>query len=251
MSRRLNIERRRKRIRHYRAQRRRRSPAWRALLYWWAPAVVCLLTWLALVQTMALFWGRPGFLLILTWTPPLSRPAGLALVTATPAETEALRQRLGNVRRRAGDLRDADIGISFAPSLPEPVPLAFEPLGEPPTLGAGLGAAAETGLGLPPAYESVAGGGRKPFGLRTEAATALRAAGFVFDWKPPAGRGRAVFLVALGPGGRPETVARLEPAGPETEALRRLRRALEAGRGEEPAQGIVTVQWETESEATP
>ena len=48
-----------------------------------------------------------------------------------------------------------------------------------------------------------------------------------------------------------ETVARLEPAGPETEALRRLRRALEAGRGEEPAQGIVTVQWETESEATP
>ena len=84
MSRRLNIERRRKRIRHYRAQRRRRSPAWRALLYWWAPAVVCLLTWLALVQTMALFWGRPGFLLILTWTPPLSKaqpgavPTGLS-----------------------------------------------------------------------------------------------------------------------------------------------------------------------------
>ena len=118
MSRRLNIERRRKRIRHYRAQRRRRSPAWRALLYWWAPAVVCLLTWLALVQTMALFWGRPGFLLILTWTPPLSRPAGLALVTATPADAtsntllaEALSEILGTLTDREADVLRMRFGM--------------------------------------------------------------------------------------------------------------------------------------------
>ena len=57
--------------------------------------------------------------------------------------------------------------------------------------------------------------------------------------------------MTLGPEGRPETVARLAPKGPETATLRGLRRALEAGRGEGPAQGIVRVRWETESEATP
>lgn len=250
MSRRLNIERRRKRIRHYRAQRRRRSPAWRALLFWWAPALVCLLAGLALAQTVALFWGRPGFLLDATWTPPEMREPGLGMVWATADEAQALRRRLGNVRRRAGALQDADIGISFAQEVPEPVRLDFEPFGPLPQ--ASLAQEAPTAdLALPPAAESVAVAPRKPFGLRTTAEGALREVGYVFDWKPPAGRGYADFLVTLGPEGRPETVARLAPKGPETAALRGLRRALEAGRGEGPAQGIVRVRWETESEATP
>ena len=251
MSRRLNIERRRKRIRHYRALRRRRSPAWRALLFWWAPAVVCLLTWLALAQTMALFWGRPGSLLDLTWTPPEMREPGLGMVWVTADEAEALRRRLGNVRRRAGALQDADIGISFAPELPEPVRLSFEPMGEL-TLTAAAKADPLPNLDLPPAAESVGTVQRTPLGLRTTAEGALREAGYVFAWKPPAdSRGHADFLVALGQDGLPETVARLAPKGAETETLRGLRRALEAGRGEGPAQGIVRVRWETESEATP
>ena len=250
MSRRLNIERRRKRIRHYRAQRRRRSPAWRALLFWWAPALVCLLAGLALAQTVALFWGRPGFLLDAMWTPPEMRAPGLGMVWATADEAQALRRRLGNVRRRAGALQDADIGISFAQGVPEPVRLDFEPLGPLPQ--ASIAQEAPTAdLALPPAAESVAVAPRKPFGLRTTAEGALREVGYVFDGRPPAGRGYADFLVTLGPEGRPETVARLAPKGPETAALRGLRRALEAGRGEGPAQGIVRVRWETESEATP
>ena len=111
MSRRLNIERRRKRIRHYRAQRRRRSPAWRALLFWWAPALVCLLAGLALAQTVRAFLLRPGEQLTATWTPPEAREPGLGMVWATADEAEALRRRLGNVRRRAGALMDADIGL--------------------------------------------------------------------------------------------------------------------------------------------
>ena len=201
MSRRLNIERRRKRIRHYRAQRRRRSPAWRALLFWWAPALVCLLAGLALAQTVALFWGRPGFLLDATWTPPEMREPGLGMVWATADEAQALRRRLGNVRRRAGALQDADIGISFAQEVPEPVRLDFEPLGPLPQ--ASIAQEAPTAdLALPPAAESVAVAPRKPFGLRTTAEGALREVGYVFDWKPPAGRGYADFLVTLGPEGR-------------------------------------------------
>ena len=98
MARRLNIERRRKRIRHYRAQRRRRSPAWRALLFWWAPALIVAVAALALAQAVAAFVGRPGAGPAARYALP--RPS-LGLVAATAAQAEELR-RLGNVRRLAG-----------------------------------------------------------------------------------------------------------------------------------------------------
>ena len=44
MARNLNIERRRKLIRHYQAMRRRRSPVRRAFTYWWGSALLSMLT---------------------------------------------------------------------------------------------------------------------------------------------------------------------------------------------------------------
>ena len=61
MARRQNIERRRKQIRHYQARRRRRSPVWRAFLFWWAPALVCGLALAGMASTAVGFLAfRPG-----------------------------------------------------------------------------------------------------------------------------------------------------------------------------------------------
>lgn len=237
MARRLNIERRRKRIRHYRAQRRRRSPAWRALLFWWAPALIVAVAALALAQAVAAFVGRPGAGPAARYALP--RPS-LGLVAATAAQAEELR-RLGNVRRLAGALGDADIGISLAPRLPEPDPLPLGPLGalpRPRAAGRGVGAAA-----LPPAAEALAAA-PAPREARVRPSAALAEAGFRARLPRPEGRGRCVFWVELDAAGRVATAARFEPAGAETPALRQVRDALLAGRGRGAAQGFVTVAWD-------
>ena len=110
MARRQNIERRRKQIRHYQARRRRRSPVWRAFLFWWAPALVCGLALAGMASTAVGFLAfRPGGGDPARYALP---PARLGLAQATAGEVGEL-LRMGNARRLVGALGDADIGISL------------------------------------------------------------------------------------------------------------------------------------------
>ena len=241
MARRLNIERRRKQIRHYRARRRRRSPAWRALLFWWAPAIVCALTFLALAAMLTGFsLSRPG-------VGPESRyrlpGAGMRLVRV-PQEQANAWMRAGNARRVAtAPLGDAEVGISLGLPLPEPGPLArgkaLAHLSRPAAHGET--GAPSPGAALPPAWETPAGAPAEEAAVRLRADAAL--AGFRAEVRPPPGRGSATFWVELGADGRPTTVLRFAPAGAETAPLRALRTALLRGRGRGRGQGEITVHW--------
>lgn len=242
MPRRLNIERRRKRIRHYTALRRRRSPVWRALTYWWGTAVVG--------AAAALMLGAMAFDFSSRRPARRERPrprAGLSLIVATAEEVSGV-VRTGNARRLATALSDKDIGISLAPRLPEPPPQTLPPL--PPlseTARVARGGEDE-GVALLPdvmgALSNTPPGATKP--LRARFAATLSAAAFqVGAWPEPSGApGMARFWLSLDSEGRPETVLRLLPKGAESDWLRALRTALSAGRGKAGAQGLVTVTWD-------
>lgn len=237
MARRQNIERRRKQIRHYQARRRRRSPVWRALLFWWAPALVCALAFAGLAAlTVGFAAFRPGVGDPARYGLPA---AGLGLVRATAEEVGEL-LRMGNARRLVGALGDADIGISLDLPLPEPKALAVARLAPLPEAGARLGAGARRPA-LPPLAEGAAPE-RPSFAVRADAA--LEAAGFRMGAAAPEGRGKAVFWVRLGEDGRVASALRFAPSGAETAALRALRVAVGAGRGRGAAQGTVTVVWD-------
>lgn len=241
MPRRLNIERRRKRIRHYTARRRRRSPVRRALAYWWGAV--------AIGAVAALLFGAMAFDFPtrrpVRQTRPRRRP-GLCLVLATAEEVSGV-VRTGNARRLATALSDREIGISLAPRLPEPIPRTPPPL--PPFPETTL-AARDEGAGgkLLPAFMGAAErqAPERATPLRARFAATLSAVGFRVEvWPAPRkeSMGMARFWLSLDAEGRPETVLRLAPKGAESDWLRTLRTALFAGRGEASAQGIVTVTW--------
>lgn len=247
MPRRLNIERRRKRIRHYTARRRRRSPVRRALTYWWGAAVIGV--------AAALMFGAVAFDFV-AWRPRAAARdlprAGLCLLSATAAEVSGV-VRSGNARRLAAALSDRDIGISLAPGLPEPSSRVLPPL--PPLPSPAVGREKGEGcVAFLPAFmgEAGAGQGNGAEPLRVWASPALSAAGFrVGAWPAPDGMasGAARFWLSLDAEGLPETVLRLAPKGEESDWLRALRTALFAGRGKERAQGTVTVAWEAKEGA--
>lgn len=245
MARRQNIERRRKQIRHYQARRRRRSPVWRALLFWWAPALVFAMAGAALLLAIVGFsLFRPGVGAPGRYVLP---QAGLHLVHATAAQVgEVL--RMGNARRLLGALSDADIGISLKLPLPEPRAMAFAPLDPLPPIDTRRHSPART-LPLPLAWEWKTDVARHDNHFEVRIADALEKAGFSATPKPPPGRGKAVFWVGLDGKGCAETVLRLAPSGVETAPLRALRTALLAGRGQGAAQGTVTVIWDTAKES--
>lgn len=241
MPRRLNIERRRKRIRHYTARRRRRSPVRRALAYWWGTV--------AIGAVAALMFGAMAFDFLARrparQAPPRRRP-GLCLVSATAEEVSGV-VRTGNARRLATALSDREIGISLAPRLPEPTPRTPPPLPPLPETALAVHGEGEEGK-LLPAFMDAAAGVAPMAGepVRARSAATLAAAGFrVGAWPAlrtgPAGVAR--FWLSLDAEGRPETVLRLAPKGAENDWLRALRMALFAGRGKAGAQGIVTVTW--------
>ncbi len=243
MPRRLNIERRRKRIRHYTARRRRRSPVRRALTYWWGTLAVGVPTALMRGGVAFGFATRRPFVV----ARPLPQ-AGLSLIVATEAEVSGI-VRTGNARRLATALGDTDIGISLAPSLPEPAPIAPPPLPPPagvPTREAGPGEAA---LALLPAFAEAApakAGKAQGIGTQARIDAALAEVGFaVGGWPVSDGQttGSAWFWLELDAEGYPETVLRLSPTGAENHWLRQLRTALSAGRGNGGARGTVTVVW--------
>lgn len=243
MPRRLNIERRRKRIRHYTARRRRRSPVRRALTYWWGTVAIGVAT--ALVFGMMAFdflARRP-----MRQECPRRRP-GLSLILATAEEVSGV-VRTGNARRLATALSDREIGISLAPRLPEPaprIPPPLPPLSETTPVARGE---RDEGCSLLPTFMGTTAEKQAPestASLQVRFTSTLSAVEFrVGSWptphKEPAGMAR--FWLSLDAEGRPETVLRLTPQGAESDWLRALRTALFAGRGKTGAQGFVTVTW--------
>lgn len=247
MARNLNIERRRKLIRHYQAMRRRRSPVRRAFTYWWGTLLLSALTVGALATTVH-GWCAEGRVTRAEGAKPLRAP-GLQLRLASATQVAEL-MRLGNARRSAMALSDREVGITLDGALPEPEPLGGKPLA-PLVLEVAIAGAQEAQATLlPPAYA----GPEAASDARAEKArafevtldTALAEAGFPAPEAPALveGPGRAVFQVALDGVGRPESVLRLAPAGEESADLRRLRLALSAQRGARgPAEGLVICRW--------
>ena len=128
MARNLNIERRRKLIRHYQAMRRRRSPVRRAFTYWWGSALLSMLTLGVLALLVLGPWKHlhQGPAQRACWSLP---EPGLTLRRASAREVAELR-RQGAARRAAMALSDREVGISLAGKLPEPKRLGGNPLPE-------------------------------------------------------------------------------------------------------------------------
>ena len=241
MPRRLNIERRRKRIRHYTARRRRRSPLRRAFSFWWSAVTVTAAAAALMGAAFAKTFRAPG-----SWrsvSGPM--PASLAVLHASEEAVASL-IRMGNVRRQTLALSNADIGISLVPLLPEPRRSAG---GRPPAAPAAAPKAplAEPPRTLPQAFaleEVPALAAPKGTLFRPDAR--LRVADFRCAMpKAPSGTsaGVARFWVALDGAGRPETVLRLSPKGAESPWLKQVRLAVLAGQGSGTAAGMATVAW--------
>lgn len=243
MSRRLNIERRRKRIRHYTARRRRRSPVHRAFLFWWGTVLLLLATAAVLALLLTLrHAARPAAAPAERWQLP---PSSLQLIYASEEEVaEAL--RMGNARRSARAMSDADIGISFEMTLPEPARLVLKPF---PPLTRERSALPEdrvAAANLPPMAAAGQTGEAAAPALRcTPALRAVNYAPQVRAQPDAASRGSAVFAVSLDASGRVQHVLRLSPAGEETAWLRTVRLALLRSSGTAAASGHVTIIWNT------
>lgn len=243
MARNLNIERRRKLIRHYQAMRRRRSPIRRAFTYWWGSTLLSAITAGALALAVLGPWSLLRRSAARTEPRGALPEPGLTLRLASAQEAAELR-RQGAARRAAMALSDREVGISLAGKLPEPKPLGGKPLPEL-ALAISVGAAAVDPEGLLPSCYTP----QAAVDSRTvQVAEALQAAGYAPHFPREAavaGRGLAVFHVVLDAQGRAETVLRLEPAGAETEILRALRLGLTAQQGAcGPAEGLVICRWQ-------
>lgn len=246
MARNLNIERRRKLIRHYQAMRRRRSPVRRAFTYWWGSALLSMLTLGVLALLVLGPWKHlhQGPAQRACWSLP---EPGLTLRRASAREVAELR-RQGAARRAAMALSDREVGISLADKLPEPKRLGGNPLPEL-TLSISVGASGvEPEALLPPCYTPPATVENRT----VQVEEALRQAGYAPDFPRETaitGRGLAVFQITLDAQGRVETALRLKPAGEETASLRALRLGLSAQRGScGPAEGLVICRWQIEKE---
>lgn len=215
----------------------------RAILFWWGTVLLlalagCLVGLLLLLRTIR----RPGWGSEARWDLPHS---SLCLIYASDAEVaEAL--RMGNARRSARAMSDADIGISFEMPLPEPSALTFKPLPPLPTALVTPERDACALATLPPMHNGDVKLDPPPVIVRT--ASTLTAAGYapkmLFNPEPDT-RGTATFYVRLDETGRVLHVLRLSPTGEETPWLTQLRKILLRTRGTAAATGRVIFNWNT------
>lgn len=245
MARRLNIERRRKRVRQYTARRRRRSPVRRAFSYWWGTGLLLLLTFAVM--------GPLTARVLTTMGAPEApehyqlQPAGLRLVQV-PAEAIAKAVRQGSVKRQTAALDDAEIGLSLAAKAPEPAVMPVAPLSPMPFSKGETREVTSVVEFLPEADvgQEVDVADSSPVVVRMDAA--LEKAGFTLRSlpKPPAGsRGWVIFRVELDANGNAETVLREAPGGEETAWLRELRMTLAFGKGTRACRGFCHIIWKS------
>ena len=246
MARHLNIERRRKRIRHYYTARRQRSPLRRAFTFWWGAAVLLALTGSAL--SGLIFHGRfalPARDVGSRWELP---SPSMRLLVASASAIESV-VRAGNARRVAIDvLKERDVGISLEAKLPELKPLPKALQAEAPRIVFAREEVPDKILPPVPA-DALAESALGKDALVTRLDASLQKAEFALEPAkdaPPAGAGSAQFWLKLDAYGRAEVILRLYPAGEETAWLRHLRVKLEASRGKQSAEGTVTIIWNRE-----
>ncbi len=247
MARQLNIDLRRKRIRHYHARRRRRSPLWRAFTFWWSAGLVIGLTWLILAKlTLNFFLDDYGERELASYQLP--QPS-LRLIHVSAQEIEE-RLRMGNARRSAIAMQDSEIGISLETRLPEPPPPEQRPL--VPLSGQTVTMASQAELQfnyLPPLAQTQEPAATRQTFLRLP--QQLTAVNFGFaEALPPAPEGtpagRADFWVKLNEEGRVTSVLRLAPNGEESAWLKSLRLFIAKGKADGTGYGILTLYWTNE-----
>lgn len=240
MSRTLNIERRRKRIRHYHARRRQRSAWRRAFSYWWSTALILVFVFLATTNTVIWFYPRA--------TDTISN---FALPEAKEsihyASREAIRAHLtrGTFQQTSKILSDDDIGISLDHPLPTLPPYTPKPLGALPTLKQAMPPLSALHI-VPKAYRAEFTSKQKVVpALTTHLSPTLKLAHYTFTLPTPPDDfvGDATFLIESNAEGKVETVLRLAPTGAESEFLSRVRLALLGGLTQKAAQGTLRLQW--------
>jgi hypothetical protein len=239
MSRKLNIERRRKRIRHYHARRRQRSLFRRLFSYWWstvilllfvATAVVNVFTW---VQSQK-YCPSQAFLL---------PPERESLHYISNEELKAFLSR-GTLQHTSRLISDADVGISLDLDIPEIIPFEVQSLGAFPTPPLESPSLAAAHL-IPDAYDDHFAPTPLTSEFNTLCSPSLIDAQYTFTLPemPENDAGEAIFVVQTATDGKVETILRLSPSGQETPFLRQLRLALLNGSAKRDANGTIRLQW--------
>lgn len=152
---------------------------------------------------------------------------------------------MGNTRRSARAMDDADIGISLKMPLPEPERLTFKPL--PPLPTTSLYSASETApvATLPRMYCADSASAEAPL-LAVRVSEGLQQVNYLpkLRVEPESGAcGSVTFYVALDDQGAALHVLRVNPSGEETPWFKMLRKRLTRTRGTAAAAGYVTFTW--------
>ncbi|MDO5462983.1 MAG: hypothetical protein Q4F99_05830 [bacterium] len=244
MSRKLNIERRRKRIRHYTARRRQRSVVRRAFSYWWSTVLVLLFVLFALAHTMIWFYPRAT-----------ADQATFALPHARESMRYVSKEEInafltkGTFQQTSQLLSDEDVGISLNIAIPEVPAYRPQPFGESPQLPDEKRSFLSLHL-LPNAYTDEMALNRKPVPTCTHVLSpSLIAAGYAFTL-PSLPHDRvedATFLIETNAQGNVESVLRLQPKGAESDVLRKVRFALQKGSAKGATEGTIHFQWRKET----
>lgn len=244
MSRKLNIERRRKRIRHYNARRRQRSLLRRAFSYWWSTLAILIFVISALANTMIWFYPRAK-----------APVASFVLPKAQESVYYISRDEINaflaneNFQQVAHPISDKDVGILLEltlPTIPAYVEQPLPPLPQPQSEKTKL---SDMRL-LPKAYTP------KPTMAETSTITvkeildpSLKAANYTFTLPTPPTDdvANATFFIQSNEKGEIETVLCLAPEEKESEFLATVRRALQQGTTQGAAHGTIHLKWRKEA----
>lgn len=244
MSRKLNIERRRKRIRHYNARRRQRSVMRRAFSYWWSTVLVLLFVLFALANTMIWFYPRAtvdkG-----TFSLPKARES---IRYVSKEEIDAFFTK-GTFQQTSHLISDEDVGISLKIDIPEVPTYIPQPLGEFPTPPNEKTSLLSLNL-LPKAYtDDIALSLKTVPTFNQVLSPSLISAGYTFTLpSPPQDYVEdATFLIQTNDKGTVDSVLRLLPKGSESDFLRKVRLALQKGTTQGATEGTIHFQWRKET----
>jgi hypothetical protein len=240
MSRKLNIERRQKRIRHYHARRRQRSLLRRAFSYWWSTTLILIFVILAVSNTF--LWLRSQRLHA---PPSFTLPKARESVHYVPREEIQAFLSRGVLQHASRLLSDQDVGLSLEHALPELPQYCPRPLGDFPQPQQ-VKPSLSSMLLVPSCYTTDFN--KKAYNPPTynqAFSEALQEAGYTFllPVLPENEAGEATFFVQISADGKVDSVLKISPQGQESPFLRQLRLALLKGTAQGEASGTIRFQW--------